>query len=138
MAFKAGLDDLAAVLIDRIDAERLISSSSDCVPLFAALELKEEKLDLMVRILEKIQARSQLYLSHTLLYKLNAHRHSILQVAIESNHLNIVDVIIKRFYPDYSKPDCNGNTPTLLAAEAGNIAVLNLLVSRRSESPNEF
>jgi len=129
MAFKSGLDDIAAILIDRLDAENLIRSSSDCLPVFAALELKEEKLDLVVKMLEKIYSRSQLYLSHTLLYKLNAHKHSILQVAIENNHLNIVEVIIKRFYPDYNKLDSNGNTPTLLAAEAGNIAVLNILVS---------
>ena len=129
MAFKSGLDDISAILIDRLDAENLIRSSSDCLPVFAALELKEEKLDLVVKMLEKIYSRSQLYLSHTLLYKLNAHKHSILQVAIENNHLNIIEVIIKRFYPDYNKLDSNGNTPTLLAAEAGNIAVLNILVS---------
>ena len=129
MAFKSVLDDIAAILIDRLDAENLIRSSSDCLPVFAALELKEEKLDLVVKMLEKIYSRSQLYLSHTLLYKLNAHKHSILQVAIENNHLNIIEVIIKRFYPDYNKLDSNGNTPTLLAAEAGNIAVLNILVS---------
>ncbi len=84
----------------------------------------------MLEILEKIHAKKQIYLSYTLLYKLNSQKRSILQLAIENNHLNIVDAIIKKFYPDFDKPDANGNLPIHLAAECGSIAVLNILVRR--------
>ncbi len=102
---------------------------TDTLPIHSIVELKEEKLELVLEILEKIQAKKQIYLSYTLLYKLNAQKRSILQIAIENNHLNIVEAIIKRFYPDFEKHDANGNLPIHLAAQNGSIAVLNILVT---------
>ena len=116
------------LLINRIEPEKLISSTNEILPIHTALELKEEKLDVVVKLLEKIYSKKKIYLTYTLLYKLNSHKHSILQLAIENNHLNITEIIIQRFYPDYNKPDGNGNLPTHLAADSGNVAILNILV----------
>lgn len=117
------------LLIDRIEPEKLISSSIETLSIHSALELKEEKFDIVLKLLEKIYSKKQIYLTYTLLYKLNSHKHSILQLAIENNHINVTDLIIKRFYPDYNKPDANGNLPTHLTADSGNVAILNILVS---------
>lgn len=92
------------------------------------VEFKEDKCNLVTFILRKISKKERLVLFHTILYNLNHNNHSILQIAMSNNHLKTVEAIIKEFYPDNYCPDGNGNCPIHLAAETGNLDILEILV----------
>ena len=99
---------------------------------------KEEKLDLIVQILEKVKLKKNNFLTHLIFNKLNQKNKSILQLAIENNHINIAETIIKNYYLDYEQPDGNGNLPIHLAANNGSLKVLDILFNYKaiSMTPN--
>ena len=72
------------------------------------------------------------------LNKLNQKNQSILQLAIENNHMNITEEIIKNYYLDYEQPDGNGNLPIHLAANNGSLKVFDILSKYKaiSTTPN--
>ena len=61
-------------------------------------------------------------------YKLNEYKQSILQIAINRGHLNIIDAILKDYYVEFDKPDGNGALPIHLAAYTGNCDILDIMI----------
>jgi ankyrin repeat protein len=105
LACKLGHDKIAMLLVDKAKSELLITSVNDNLPIHLVLDSKEEKLDLAIKILEKIKKEKNFYLFHTILYKVNSNKRSILQIAMERGHLNIVEQILINYYPDLNLPD---------------------------------
>jgi ankyrin repeat protein len=135
MACKEGLDDIVSILIDRTEVEQLTESvGNQNTPLHLILMHKEEKLSLALQILNKIKLKEQNYLSHMILHQMNHNKYSILQIAIDNNHMQIIEAIIKDFYPDYNQADSNGNLPIHLAADNGSIPILNILFKYKAVS----
>lgn len=123
-----GYDDIALILIEKSNPEKLCDSTgAENLPIHLAVSKKIEKARIVLEMLDKVKLNKLAFLENLMLYKLNDHNQSILEIAMENNHLMIVEEIIKDFYEDYDLPDANGNLPIHLAADNGSTQIFDIL-----------
>ncbi len=131
IACKSGNDRIILLLLDYLDAESLVETFKDETPIHLLLENRgEEKVETIRAILEKIRQGKKYLLDNMILNTLTPKNCSVLQTAMENEHVNIVDMILQDYYPKDFCPDKNGNNPIHLAACSGSVDVLNVLVGR--------
>jgi len=112
-----------------LDAESLVETFKDETPIHLLLENRgEEKVETTRAILEKIRQGKKYLLDNMILNTFTPKNCSVLQTAMENEHVNIVDMILQDYYPKDFCPDKNGNNPIHLAACSGSVDVLNVLV----------
>lgn len=128
IACKAGYQDICLALLDKLDTEEIVSTYNDDMPIHLLLDQKSEHLEVARAILEKINSDKRFMIYHTVLHALNQKKSSLLQIAIDNGHLKIADMILEHYYPDNFCADGNGQNPTHLSANNGNLDVLDILV----------
>jgi hypothetical protein len=114
--------------LEELDIESIVEPYNGDMAIHFLVDHKEEKLETTRAILQKINQGKHFVLYHTVLNALTHKRYSLLQVAMENRHFNIVNMILQDFYPKDFCPDGNGNNPTHLAACNGNLEFLNIIV----------
>ncbi len=115
--------------MENIEAENLVDTYNKEAPIHLLLDnSKEEKLDTTRAILKKISQGKKYLLDFIMLNSLTQKNCSVLQLAMDNEYLNIVDMILKDYYPKNFCADINGNCPMHLAACTGNIELLEILV----------
>ena len=134
LACKYGYDEVAELLIDKIDAERLINPThtidfNKTLPLHLACEHKNEKYFIVRKILDKLKATpSKLNLLEVALKKEDSSRQTILLIAIENNHLNIVESLFRDYNVNREQRNGhNGNYAIHYVAKSGSLEMFNLL-----------
>lgn len=133
-SIKLGHDKISSLLIDRyeveplLELEKITSKNTTSLPIHTAVSSKNEKLDIVVQILEKVKKAESNYLLNLMFYRLNEFKQSILQIAITRGHLNIIEAILKDYYIEFDKLDGNGNLPIHMAAFTGNVNILDILI----------
>ena len=60
IACKCGYDDIALQILNRTNIENIISVPNDCLPLHFSCKFKEEKLELVKSILNKLNSQKRL------------------------------------------------------------------------------
>jgi ankyrin repeat protein len=129
IACRSGNDRIILLLLDYLDAESLVETFKDETPIHLLLENRgEEKVETTRAILEKIRQGKKYLLDNMILNTFTPKNCSVLQTAMENEHVNIVDMILQDYYPKDFCPDKNGNNPIHLAACSGSVDVLNVLV----------
>ena len=132
LACKAGSFSIIELLIERLDIKEAFvnnASSTELQPLHTLMRHKTESTDLVRKILEKIRKVSVFDL-HEHLMRMDHTRQSILQIAIESNHLNTTRMLLNEYYKtDDLREDKNGNLPVhCVARVAVNVDMLGVLI----------
>jgi len=56
----------------------------------------------------------------------------VLQLAINREHLKIIEAILSDYYIDLDRPDANGSLPIHLAAFTGSLSVLELMIKYKA------
>lgn len=128
------------MLIDRTPVSKLIelellteeTNQKSNLPIHLAVNCKQEKLGIVVQILEKVKLAEENLLPNLMYYKLNEYKQSILQIAINRCHLNIIESILTDYYEDFDRLDGNGNLPIHLNAFTGSVKVLELLIKYKA------
>ncbi len=131
MACKFGQQDVADLLIPLTDADRLsLNRSSLSSPIHLACRNKDEKAELVWKMLAKLRAAStpqHNYLEQALRCEDNT-RNNLLHIAIKNNHLKIVEMLFNEFNADKeSKDSKHGNYPIHSAAKNGSVPLLKIL-----------
>jgi len=99
IACKSGNDRIILLLLDYLDAESLVETFKDETPIHLLLENRgEEKVETTRAILEKIRQGKKYLLDNMILNTLTPKNCSVLQTAMENEHVNIVDMIEIIFY----------------------------------------
>lgn len=131
LACKLGNEDIALLLIDRLSAKRLVNlivhdaTNGVCMPLHSACKNKTEKYLLVESYLKKIQHETQL--NKCLLLE-DESKQTILHIAIENNHLNIVELLLRDYGMSTEVRDTlDGNLPIHCGAKNGSHEMFNLL-----------
>jgi ankyrin repeat protein len=132
LACKHGHDELALLLIDKTDAEKLCSKSAETLPLHVAARNKNEKYELVKRMLEKIRKasaeESRSKLLSVALRKEDTGRQPLLHIAVENGHINIVELLLRDYGVDKEQRDSkHGNLPIHVAARTGSVEMLQVL-----------
>lgn len=133
-ACKLGNEDVAELLIDKMDGNLLINlMMSDASPLHLATKNKTEKYVTAKKLLEKVYEECSKKVSgrdlfDKILKREDQNRQTVLHLAVENNHLNIVEILFR----DYNiakdlKDGLNGNLPIHLAAKNGSCEMFYLL-----------
>lgn len=150
IACKYGYDDIALQILNRTNIENIISVPNDCLPLHFSCKFKEEKLELVKSILNKLNSQKRLsniltacYYNNQIINEdenfniyvneaiklLDNNGETILSYLIENNHLNIIEFILKEFNQYVvDLIDKNNNYVIHLAAKSGTADILKLLV----------
>jgi ankyrin repeat protein len=114
LACKAGPLRIVELLIDHVDIKEafiLNIASPDLYPLHLLLRQKTESVELVRRILGKIRQVSLSDLNEQLA-RIDNTRQSLLQIAIENNHLQTTRMLLGDYYVrDELREDKNGNLP---------------------------
>ncbi len=123
-------EKVAEILINHIDIDKLVTT---CFPLHFICKSKNENVNLinltLVRFQQQQTARNQAksYLDLAL-NKMDLNKQTVLHIAAENNHLNIVDVLLGKFNANGSLKDGkNGNLCIHLAAKTGSLKMLDIL-----------
>jgi len=150
LACKHGYDDIALLILNRTNIESLISVPNDCLPLHLICKFKEEKLELVKSILNKLNSQKRLsniltacYYNNNIINEdenfniyvneavklLDNNGETIFSFLIENNHLNIIEFVLKE-YNQYvvDLVDRNNNCIIHLAAKSGTTEILKLLI----------
>ncbi len=128
IACKLGNDKIIQAILKVIETENLIETYNGNMAIHFLVDNKEEKLETTREILEKLSHGKHFFLYHTILNSRSEKKYSLLQIAIQNGHLNIVDMILKDYYPKDFCPDGNGNRPIHLAACNGSLELLKIIV----------
>jgi len=141
IACKHGYDDIALLLIERTKLETLVNAKNNSLPIHLICKNKEEKLNLVKSILDKITSErrksnplllSSYYPNDTasdegfdsnldqVLRKTDENEQSLISILIDNNHLKIIELLLK----DYNRyivdiEDNNANLLIHLAATSG-------------------
>ena len=113
MACKYGYDEVAEALIDKIEPEKLVNPTHvldfhKTLPLHLACQNKNEKHFIVKKILNKLRdASTKANLLELALKKEDTSRQTILLIAVENNHLNIVESLLKDY--NVNKEQKNGH-----------------------------
>lgn len=128
VACKYGFDDIAEILVDRISPRLLVNSAYDSLPIHLICKSKNENTTLLRKMLEKIKLESDHDL-YEVLHKLDHNRQTLLQSAIDSNHLEMVRFLLTEYYtlPELLE-DKNGNLPIHAAAKSSGPEMLAVLI----------
>jgi ankyrin repeat protein len=131
LACKNGFDQLGFCFLDKVSSEKLIVANHNNYYLHLLCKNKEEKLGLVSKILEKLRkdsTREKNYLDEALL-SLDMNKQTVLNIAIDNNHLNIVELLLKDYYKEkVLVEDKNGNMPIHYAAKCGSTEILKVIV----------
>ena len=131
-----GNEDILHILINKIDAVKLasliMSESNYSTPLHSLCRHKTEKYSIIKNVLEKLKACESLVDSaHSLdniLKKEDSTRLTILHIAIENNHLNIVELLFRDYNLSRDLRDGQrGNLPIHVCAKNGSLDMFKLL-----------
>jgi ankyrin repeat protein len=141
-ACKYGADDVAFLLLSKTDVEKLITPNRPEERRDMAFHLvcrnKVQKEFLLKAILEKIanftpttgeetEKISKKYLEMALVREDSA-RQTLLHIAIENNHINIIELLLRDYAVDRElKEGKQGNMAIHVAAKFGSIEVFNIL-----------
>jgi ankyrin repeat protein len=150
IACKYGYDDIALQILNRTNIENIISVPNDCLPLHFICKFKEEKLELVKSIMNKLNSQKRLsniltacYYNNEIINEdenfniyvneaiklLDNNGETIFSYLIENNHLNIIEFILKEFNQYVvDLIDKNNNYVIHLAAKSGTADILKLLV----------
>lgn len=133
IACKYGYDQIADLLISKTKSEQLLTSSADNLALHLACKNKHENTQLIKKMLEKIKQESSLTELNNILLRVDSNKSNLLQIAIENNHSNIVDCLLKEFYtPNLITEDLNGNLPIHLAAKSCTSEMVKVLIKNNA------
>lgn len=137
MACKFGNEDVAVLLIEKIDAEKLYQlcineTPVNLSPVHLTCRNKNEKFLIVKTILDKLKKEGEKsnknYLEQ-LSKKEDLNRQTILHISIENNHLKTVDLLLREYNFNREQSDSQtGNLPIHIAAKNGSIDMLNLLI----------
>ncbi len=150
LACKNGYDDIALLILNRTNIESLINVPNDCLPLHLICKFKEEKLELVNHIMNKLNSQKRLsniltacYYNNDIINEddnfniyvneavklLDNNGETIFSLLIENNHLNIIEYILKEFNQYViDLVDKNNNYIIHLAAKSGTTDILKLLI----------
>ncbi len=134
IACQNAFEDLACLLIDKSDINFLTDLKNSNLPLNLACKNKHEPLKFVKKMLDRIknEAPSELL---NVITKLDLNKQSILNIAIENNHLKIIDLLLKDYYVEgKDSEDKNGNLPIHIAAKSGSVEILKILVKNEAVS----
>ena len=127
IACKNDHDQIAELLINNLDADRLVGNN---FPLHLLCKSKIEKYNLVHLTLTKLRAAQTgtLNLLDAALNKLDENKQSVLHLSIENNHLNIVESLLKEFgVSPLLREGKHGNLPIHLVARTGSIEMFDIL-----------
>lgn len=132
VALKYDSNDVANLLIDHIDSEKLsyYKQANKSLPLHLACRSKQEKLELVRKMLVKLKRDStddKNYLDYVL-RKEDSGRQTVVHIAINNNHLRIVELLFAEFNLDRTiKEGKLGNMSIHASAKNGSIKTLDIL-----------
>jgi ankyrin repeat protein len=131
LACKNGFDELGFCFLDIVTADKFIVANHNNFYLHLLCKNKEEKLGLVSKILEKLRkdsTREKNYLDEALVC-LDMNKQTVLNIAIDNNHLKIVELLLKDYYKEkVLVEDRNGNLPIHYAARCGSTEILKVIV----------
>lgn len=154
LACKFGNEEVAELLIEKMDKEKLFNL---CIseypinlpPLHLACRNKNEKYFIVKNILDRFKEtpkfeidekklisnlKSRNYLD-IIAKKEDYNRQTILNIAIENNHLKIVELLFQEYnFSREHKDSQTGNLPIHIAAKNGSVEMLHLLIKYESVS----
>ncbi|CAF0778612.1 unnamed protein product, partial [Brachionus calyciflorus] len=135
LAFKYGHDDIANLIIEKSNIKSLISTSTETLPIHLACRQKKDNHQLIKKILDKLKSESLTDFVN-ILNKPDMNKTTILQIAIENNHLQTVDSLLKEYYQnschdDIRLEDRNGNLPIHYAARYCGAEMLRVLIKNK-------
>jgi ankyrin repeat protein len=137
LACKSGSFKIIDMLVEKVDTKESFicnTASPDLQPLHILIKNKEESPDLVRKILEKIRQVSIFDLNEQLL-RMDNNRQSILQIAIENNHLKTTKLLLEEYYVDEDlREDKNGNLPIHFAARVSGSEVVTVLIENNAFS----
>lgn len=130
---------MAELLIEKIEPLSLynlmICDFSSTLPLHLVCRHKNEKYIIFKGILDKLHTLDSMHYIYQVLKKEDVNRQTILHLAIENNHLNIVEKILKNYNEDNELTGGNrGVLPIHVAAKNGSMEMLSLLQSNGAVS----
>ena len=138
---KSGYEEILNLLIDKIEpielARLVMTDTNYAAPLHSLCKFKTEKHSSIRGILEKLKNfESQLNFSFDdILRKEDAARQTILHLAIENNHLNIVELLFRDYNMSRTlKEGQRGNLPIHVCAKSGSIDMFQMLQSYQAVS----
>ena len=127
IACRNGNEDIISLLIDNTDIKNFSSSNNPSLPIHFLCKLKNEKLNLVKKILNRLKMESYEDFKNVLI-KQDINKQTILNIAIENNHLNIIESLFKEYsLNEKDLQDNNSNLPIHFAAKCGSIDVLEIL-----------
>ena len=132
IACKHGNEEMAELLIEKIDPLSLynlmIYDYSSTLPLHLVCRHKNEKILTFKAILDKLHTLNSSHYINQALKKEDANRQTILHLAIENNHVRIVELILIGYNKEKELTDGNrGILPIHVAAKNGSIEMLGLM-----------
>jgi ankyrin repeat protein len=127
IACKNGNEEIASLLIDKTDIKNFTISNNLSLPIHFLCKSKNEKLTLIKKILDRLKNECYEEFKNVLI-KQDINKQTILNIAIENNHLNIIESLFKEYYLDGKDlEDKNSNLPIHYAAKCGSTDVLEIL-----------
>ncbi|CAF0854801.1 unnamed protein product [Brachionus calyciflorus] len=132
VALKYDSNDVALLLIDYTPPEKLACYKipNAIMPIHLACKSKEEKLEIVRKILYKLKQEStneKNYLDYVL-KKEDSNRQPVVFIAINNNHLDIVETLYKEFNLDRElKEGKLGNLAVHAGAKNGSVKILDIL-----------
>ena len=134
IACQNAFENLACLLIDKSNINLLTNLNTSTLPLHLACKNKHETIQILKRILDRIKNEAPSDLLNVIT-KLDTNKQSILNIAIENNHLNIIDLLLKDYYVEgKDNEDKSGNLPVHIAAKSGSVEILKILVKNEAVS----
>ena len=140
---KSGHEEILNLIVNKIEPAELtrlvMTDTNYATPLHSLCKLKIEKYSSIRGILEKLknfesQSDQALSLNH-ILRKEDAARQTILHLAIENSHLNIVQLLFRDYNVSRTlKEGQRGNLPIHACAKNGSIEMFALLQSYQAVS----
>ncbi len=85
------------MLIDKTDVKILSNLNDQNLPLHLACKAKKESTQIVKKLLDKIKNESLIDL-HNMLDTIDSEKQTILNIAIDKNHLKLVDLLLKDYY----------------------------------------
>ncbi len=120
LACELGFEDIAILLVNKLDDQSLLKQS---ILHFICSCKHKEQINTIQIILNRL---NETYLKEALLV-LDRSKKTLLQIAIENNHLKIIDSILSVTSYLFKKPDLNGNLLVHYAAKVGTLDIFNIL-----------
>ena len=130
LACKLGAYEILGLLVDKVSVNEFFiqHQSPETQPFHMLCKNKEERPELVGKILNKIKATSMFYLTE-LLQRMDHNRQTILQICIENSHSKTTELLLKEYYNDEEiREDRNGNLPIHYAAKVADTEILSVLI----------